>query len=202
MSYRAFFLQRCFNAGSLLKRPSQLNHVPIFNKYQTSIRCLPIRSMVMITKTQAGFEQDDPKDMSKAEEPIAYDSSQDLTITDACYQRIRALADRRKDANLEDLYLRVYVDAGGCSGFQYKFELTLLTDEAIDQSEDVVYENSGSRVVVDKTSLELIAGSKIDFVQEMIKSSFAVVENPQSESACGCGSSFAIKNFEANPALD
>ena len=59
-----------------------------------------------------------------------------------------------------------------------------------------------TRVVVDEKSLELLEGSTVDFVQEMIRSSFAVVDNPQSESACGCGSSFAVKNFEANPALD
>jgi len=100
------------------------------------------------------------------------------------------------------MYLRAYVDAGGCSGFQYKFELTLEAEEAVDGEDDIVYHKEDARVVVDKGSLELIAGSKIDFVQEMIKSSFAVVENPQSESACGCGSSFAVKNFESNPALD
>ena len=65
-----------------------------------------------------------------------------------------------------------------------------------------MFERDGSKVVVDEGSFELIKGSTIDYVQEMIRSSFAVVNNPQSESACGCGSSFAVKNFEANPALD
>lgn len=57
-------------------------------------------------------------------------------------------------------------------------------------------------MVVDETSLGLIKGSTIEYVQEMIKSAFAIVNNPQSESACGCGTSFVIKNFAANPAKD
>lgn len=57
-------------------------------------------------------------------------------------------------------------------------------------------------MVVDNSSFELVKGATVDYVQEMIRSSFAVVNNPQSESACGCGSSFAVKNFASNPASD
>ncbi len=65
-----------------------------------------------------------------------------------------------------------------------------------------VIEKEGGKVVIDHGSFELVRGATVDFVQEMIRSSFAIVNNPQSESACGCGSSFAVKNFAANPALD
>jgi len=65
-----------------------------------------------------------------------------------------------------------------------------------------IFIKDGAQVVVDSGSYELIKGSTVDYAQEMIRSSFAVVSNPQSESACGCGSSFAVKNFSSNPALD
>ena len=115
-------------------------------------------------------------------------------------------------------YLRLFVDAGGCSGFTYQFELD--TDANLNPMDDVIFTESSpstmtttastatitsdtvARVVIDRGSLKLLAGSKIDYVQEMIKSTFEVQNNPQSESACGCGSSFAIKNFTSNPALD
>ena len=85
-------------------------------------------------------------------------------------------------------YLRLRVDGGGCSGFQYKFEL-----DTEDQEDDIVFEKSGAKLVIDETSLDLVRGSTIDFVEEMISSSFQVVNNPNSESNCGCGASFAPK---------
>lgn len=55
---------------------------------------------------------------------------------------------------------------------------------------------------MDNGSFELVKGATIDYVQEMMRSAFTVANNPQSESACGCGSSFAVKNFSTNPARD
>lgn len=110
-------------------------------------------------------------------------------------------------------FLRVFVDAGGCSGFQYQFEV----DNELDDDEDIVVimakpetdrssnsnnNNMSPRVVVDETSMGFLEGSTIDYVIEMIKSAFVVTDNPQSESACGCGSSFAMKNFEKFGAKD
>jgi iron-sulfur cluster assembly accessory protein len=120
-----------------------------------------------------------------------------LTITASCWKRILTLMKKKQT---DDWYLRVFVDAGGCSGFTYQFETS---DEALDEEEDLVFAGPrNARLVVDKASLNLIQGSTIDYVQEMIKSTFEVRNNPQSESACGCGSSFAVKNFAANPATD
>jgi iron-sulfur cluster assembly accessory protein len=119
-----------------------------------------------------------------------------LIVTKSCARRIKQLQESSKNG---DACLRVMVEGGGCSGFQYVFQMETLSDKT---EEDRVFERDGVAVVVDDTSFELIKGATIDFVQEMIRSSFAVMNNPQSESACGCGSSFAVKNFESNPAID
>jgi iron-sulfur cluster assembly accessory protein len=82
--------------------------------------------------------------------------------------------------------LRVAVLAGGCSGFQYRFEL----DEAL-QDDDLVIERAGAKVLVDPASLDLLAGSELDYTDELMGSHFAV-RNPNAKSACGCGTSFSI----------
>jgi iron-sulfur cluster assembly accessory protein len=118
-----------------------------------------------------------------------------LIVTKSCAKRIQAL---KATASQPDLRLRISVEGGGCSGFQYKFEMDV---EELEE-DDMIFQRDGCEVVVDESSFDLIRGSTIDYEQELIRSAFAVVNNPQSESACGCGSSFALKNFEANPALD
>ncbi len=184
------------------------------------------RSMVTVTQTSASQKDDTPPPSNNIDNPssssndatAAPDTKGELKITSSCAARIRQLASTRP--NPDKVYLRLYVDAGGCSGFQYKFLLLSEDnddgtntmdnpddeeeeeDGTIDPEEDIIFVKDGMRVVIDETSLDLLRGSTIDYVQEMIRSSFAVVGNPQSESACGCGSSFAVKNFESNPALD
>ena len=82
--------------------------------------------------------------------------------------------------------LRVAVLAGGCSGFQYKFEL----DEA-PQPDDLVVSVGAARVLVDPVSLDLLAGAQLDYTDELMGSHFTV-RNPNAKSACGCGTSFAL----------
>ena len=82
--------------------------------------------------------------------------------------------------------LRVSVLTGGCSGFQYRFEL----DEA-EQPDDLVIEQGAARVVLDPSSLDLLAGSELDFSDALMGSHFAV-RNPNATSACGCGTSFSV----------
>ena len=82
--------------------------------------------------------------------------------------------------------LRVSVEGGGCSGFQYKFDL-------VGQSEpdDMVIEREGARVLIDPVSLEYLGGSEIDFVDDLIGQSFKI-HNPKATASCGCGTSFSI----------
>ncbi|MBX6368930.1 MAG: iron-sulfur cluster insertion protein ErpA [Rhodospirillales bacterium] len=83
-------------------------------------------------------------------------------------------------------FLRIAVSGGGCSGFQYGF-----TIDDSRQPDDRVFEKDGVVVVVDETSLELLNGAEIDFVEDMMGASFQV-RNPNAASSCGCGNSFSI----------
>lgn len=83
-------------------------------------------------------------------------------------------------------FFRITVLGGGCAGFQYKFEF-----ENIKQTNDISIKTLKVEVLIDDTSLNLIQGSKIDYVTELIGSSFKIT-NPQASSSCGCGTSFSI----------
>ena len=82
--------------------------------------------------------------------------------------------------------LRVSVEGGGCSGFSYKFDLVPASEP-----DDLVIERGDARVLVDPVSLEYLSGSEIDFVDDLIGSSFKV-HNPNATASCGCGTSFSI----------
>lgn len=93
---------------------------------------------------------------------------------------------RTQEPGGEALMLRLSVTGGGCSGFQYNFSF----DDEL-RSDDAVFERDGVKLVVDEMSLELLAGSEVDYVEELIGASFQV-KNPNAASSCGCGTSFAI----------
>ncbi len=82
--------------------------------------------------------------------------------------------------------LRVAVEGGGCSGFQYKFDLTRAR-----AADDILIERDGASVLIDPVSLQFLAGSEIDFVDALIGASFQI-RNPNATSSCGCGTSFAL----------
>jgi iron-sulfur cluster assembly accessory protein len=86
----------------------------------------------------------------------------------------------------EGTLLRVAVNGGGCQGFSYDFAMTRER-----QPDDIAIERDGVTVIVDESSLELLAGSELDFVDSLIGQSFQV-KNPNATSTCGCGTSFSI----------
>lgn len=105
-----------------------------------------------------------------------------LTLTPAAAKRIAWIAERQTKPAI----LRLSVDGGGCSGFQYRFDLAEAPD-----ADDSVSETDGVRLVVDPVSLDLVAGSTVDFVESLGGAAFRV-ENPNAAAGCGCGSSFGI----------
>ncbi len=86
----------------------------------------------------------------------------------------------------DSLMLRLNVSGGGCSGFSYGFSL-----DADTTADDKVYEFHGVKLVVDEMSLDLLGGSQIDYVEDMMASSFRI-SNPNATSTCGCGTSFSL----------
>lgn len=106
----------------------------------------------------------------------------DIVVTERAAHRIGEILRREPAGTM----LRVSVEGGGCSGFQYKFDT-----ERERADDDVVIEQGGATVLIDPVSLDYMAGSEIDYIDDLIGSSFKV-NNPQATASCGCGTSFAI----------
>lgn len=105
-----------------------------------------------------------------------------IGVTDAVFAQLQTILASQG----EDKVLRVAVLGGGCSGFQYKFDLDENPAE-----DDIVIEKDGIRVVVDTVSQPFLEGAVIDYKNELIGAHFAV-DNPNATSSCGCGTSFSI----------
>ncbi|RGP41899.1 Iron-sulfur cluster assembly 1 like protein, mitochondrial [Altererythrobacter insulae] len=105
-----------------------------------------------------------------------------LTLTPSAAKRVNWIANKQSRPAI----LRLSVEGGGCSGFQYKFDLADAPD-----NDDLVSETDGVQLVVDPVSLDLVSGSVVDFVESLGGAAFRV-ENPQAAAGCGCGSSFGI----------
>jgi len=104
-------------------------------------------------------------------------------FTDSAASKVKALIEEEKNPGLK---LRVSVDGGGCSGFQYAFAF----DENIND-DDTVIEKNGATMLVDVTSMQYLNGAEVDYLEGLEGARF-VVNNPNAESTCGCGSSFSI----------
>ena len=110
------------------------------------------------------------------------ESAPTVTLSDTAAKRIVEIT---ADEPVNKM-LRVSVEGGGCTGFQYKFDLV-----ADRQDDDLVVENGGATMLVDAVSLPFLAGSEVDFANELIGAMFHV-RNPNATASCGCGTSFTI----------
>ena len=108
--------------------------------------------------------------------------SETVTVTERAARRICQIVSGEEAAKM----LRVSVEGGGCSGFQYKFDLVAARDP-----DDIVLEKAGATVLIDPVSLQYMAGSEIDFVDDLIGASFQI-RNPNATASCGCGTSFSL----------
>jgi iron-sulfur cluster assembly accessory protein len=113
---------------------------------------------------------------------MSADIAETVTITDRAAKRISRILAGENSARA----LRVSVEGGGCSGFSYKFDFA-----EGPEGDDFVIEHNGATVVIDQTSLPFMAGSQIDFVDDLMGQSFQV-RNPNATASCGCGTSFAL----------
>jgi iron-sulfur cluster insertion protein len=106
-----------------------------------------------------------------------------ITLTDSSVEKIK---DILAEENNPALHLRVFVQGGGCSGFSYGFTL----DEEQNE-DDFIIDNNGIEVLVDSMSMQYLQGATIDFKEELMGSNF-VINNPNAQTTCGCGSSFSM----------
>lgn len=105
-----------------------------------------------------------------------------VTISDSAARRIGEILKGEPAGSM----LRVSVEGGGCSGFQYKFDI-----EHAKADDDLVLARDGAVVLIDPVSVNYMAGSQIDFVDDLIGQSFKI-NNPKATASCGCGTSFSI----------
>ena len=101
-------------------------------------------------------------------------------VTDRAFERLSEIG-----AGADGQALRIAVEGGGCSGFQYEIKLDA------PEEDDLILEKNGERVLVDQVSLPFLAGAVIDFTEELIGARFTI-ENPNATSSCGCGTSFSM----------
>jgi iron-sulfur cluster assembly accessory protein len=120
--------------------------------------------------------------MTDTELHVTTTRNRGVTLSDSAARRLEAIAAREG----KPLMLRVAVDGGGCSGFQYRFELVETAEP-----DDLKVEKGAAAILVDSISLPFLKGAEVDFADELAAAEFRV-RNPNAKSSCGCGVSFTI----------
>ncbi len=116
------------------------------------------------------------------DQPTTLPDHDAVTLTSSAAQRILKIL----SSEPQGAQVRLRVDGGGCSGFQYHFDIT-----AEGEADDLLLEKDGAVLRIDRLSLPLLAGSEVDFVDDLMGQSFRV-HNPSATASCGCGTSFAL----------
>lgn len=114
---------------------------------------------------------------------VSEPSQADIQLTEAAVERLQELNQQESNS-----VLRLRVDAGGCSGFSYVFDL-----EKEPPADDIVVHHKGVQLVTDTVSYELLKGAVVDYKTDLIRASFEVTQNPNASGKCGCGASFEPK---------
>lgn len=110
-------------------------------------------------------------------------SEKNFTITENAVNRIKHLLQNEPDNTV----LRISVEAGGCSGFRYKYDL--IPDDR--NNDDIVLKEKEVVILIDKMSMEFLLKSRLDYIEDL-GSAYFEIQNPQASSKCGCGNSFAV----------
>ena len=90
--------------------------------------------------------------------------------------------------------MKIFIDSGGCSGFQYNFEI--VNENEIDLTRDYIFLKNNIKVIIDDITLGMLNKCTVDYKIEMIRSSFEIIANPNAELGCSCGTSFSPKNMD------
>ncbi|XAR69743.1 hypothetical protein NMG60_11001448 [Bertholletia excelsa] len=137
----------------------------------------------LLSSSSAALPQaQSPSPSSSPSQPPSPDAIQ---MTDGCVRKMKEL--QADEASGKEILLRLSIEAGGCSGFQYNF----LLDDKINE-DDRIFERDGAKLVVDKISFDFVKGATVDYVEELIRSAFQVSSNPSAVGGCSCKSSFMV----------
>lgn len=112
------------------------------------------------------------------------DQKPTISLSSSAIKQVKFLLGKE---NKPQHMLRLRVDSGGCSGFQYMFKL-----DDVQEEDDLTFDFDGVTLVIDELSLSILDGSEVDYVEELIGAAF-VVKNPNAAASCGCGTSFSVK---------
>ncbi|KAK5580930.1 hypothetical protein RB653_000957 [Dictyostelium firmibasis] len=198
LPYYKLFLKRSF-----ISKPNNIIAKTIINNNCTKIIDIKNNYFKYFTTTSATTQQQQQQQQQhQQQEPITTSSTSKqqlketeeinenitkykISLTDNC---VKELNNVERKLNSPDVYLRVMVDMGGCSGYQYIIKI----DNKL-QDEDVLFIRNGAKVIIDKISLEMMEGSVIDYEAALMRSSFVVASNPNTIKSCGCKISFDLK---------